>query len=82
MSERFIDVIDVVDNCVYGALGGVFTFDDFNLPLAPICEVFNEFSLCVEGVPDRSDGVWFVVFRFMLWLEDVVGYRFRVFRVI
>jgi hypothetical protein len=58
----------VVDNCLYVAIGGVFAFDDFNLPLATISEVFNKFALCVESVPNRPDEDRFVMFGFMLWL--------------
>jgi len=56
----------VIDKCFYIAVGGIFVFDDLDLPLTTICEVFNEFSLCVEGEPDRPDQVRFVVFGFML----------------
>ena len=70
----------MVDHYFHVAVGGLFAFDDLNFALATICEVFNEFSLCVEGAPDRPDEVWFVVLGFMLWLEDVVGYRVRVVR--
>ncbi len=67
-SERFIDVIDVVDTCLYVAVGGVFAFDDLDLSLATICEVFDEVALRVEGVPICPDEVRFVVFGFMLWV--------------
>ena len=66
-SERHVDVIDVFDDCLYVTVGGVFAFDDLDPPSATICEVFNEFLLCVEVVSDRPDEVWFVVFGFMLW---------------
>ncbi len=58
----------MIDDCLYVAVGGVFAFDDLNLPLATVCEVFNEFALCVEGVSNRPDEVWFIVFGFMLWV--------------
>jgi len=74
--------MDETDNCLYDAVGGVFAFDDLNLPLATICQVFNKSPLCVEGVPDRPDEVWFVLFGFMLWVEDVVGYRLWIVRVL
>jgi hypothetical protein len=64
----FIYVIDVVNNCLYVAIGGVFAFDDLNLSLATTCEVFDEFDLSVEGVPSRSDKVRFMVFGFMAWV--------------
>ena len=39
--EWFIGVIDVVDECLYVAVCGVFAFDDLNLSLSTVCEVFN-----------------------------------------
>ncbi len=56
----------MVDDCLYVAIGGVFAFDDLDLSLAMICEVFNEFALRVKGVPNRPDEAWFVVFGFIL----------------
>jgi len=58
----------VVDNFLYVAVGGAFAFDDSDMALATMCEVFNEFPLCVEGVPDRPDEFRFVIFGFMLWV--------------
>ena len=55
----------MVDNCLYVAVGGVFAFNDLNLPLATVCEFFNQFALCVEGVSNRPDEVRFLVFGFM-----------------
>ena len=81
-SERFIDVIDVIDNCLYVAVGGGFEFDDLDMPLATICEILNEFSLSVKGIPDRPDEVQFMMFGFMLWVKDVVGYRFGLVRAL
>ena len=60
--------MDVVDNCLYFAISGVFIFDDFDLSLAPICEVFNEFALCVKDISNCPDKVRFVMFGFMLWV--------------
>jgi hypothetical protein len=57
----------VVNYCLYVAVGGVFAFVDLDLPSATVCEVFNECPLCVEGVLDRLDEVWFVMFGFMMW---------------
>jgi len=59
-----MDVIDVLDNCLYFAVGGVFAFDDLDLSLATIykdCKVFNEFPLCVKGVSDYPDEVQFLM---------------------
>ena len=81
-SQRFIDFIDVIDDFVCAAVSGVFAFDDLNLPSAAICEVLNEFPLCVVGVPVCPDEVWFMVFRFMLWMEDVVRYKLGVIQVL
>ncbi len=67
-SEWFAGVINMVDDCLYVAIGGVFAFDDLNLYLAIICEVFNEFALRVKGVPNRPGEVRFVVFGFILWV--------------
>ena len=36
-----MDVIDVVDDNFYVAVGGVFPFDDLNLSVSAVCEVFN-----------------------------------------
>ena len=80
--ERFIDVIDVVSDCLYVAIGGVFPFDDLDMSLATICEVVDKFDLCVKGVPNRSDEVWFVIFGFMLLVKDVAGYRLWVVRAL
>ena len=52
----------MADNCLYVVVGGVFAFNDSDLSLASICEVFNEFPMCVEGVPDRPDEVRCVMF--------------------
>ena len=57
----------MVDDCLYVAVGGVFAFNDLNLPLAiTVCEVFNLFALCVEGLSNRMDEVRFVVFGCMV----------------
>ena len=56
----------MIDDCLYVAVGGVFTFDDLNLSLSGICEVFNEFALLIEGEANRPDEVWFVVFGSIL----------------
>ena len=64
---RLIHVVTVVNDCLYVAVGGVFEFDYLDLPSATACEVFNDCPLCVEGVPDRLDEVWFVMFRLMVW---------------
>ncbi len=58
----------MVNYCLYVVIGGVFAFDYLILSLATICEVFNEFALCVEGVPNRPDEVRFVMFGSMLWM--------------
>ena len=58
----------MVDNCLYVVIGGVFAFDDLDLSLATICEVFNELALCVKGVPNRPNEVRFVMFGFILWV--------------
>ena len=58
----------MVDNCLYVAIGRVFVFDDLDLSLATICEVFNEFALCVQDVSNRPDEVRLVMFGFMLWV--------------
>jgi len=63
-SKRFIDIVNVVDV----AIDEVFAFDDLDLSLATICEVFDKFALCVKGVPNRSDKVRFVMFGFMSWV--------------
>ena len=65
LSERLTDSIDVVDNCLNVAIGGVFAFDDLNVSLTTIDEVFNEFALCVKGVSNRPDEVRLVMFGFM-----------------
>ena len=67
---------------MYVAVGGVFVLDDLYLPLATICEIFNESPLYVEDVPDRPDEVRFVMSGFMLWVKDVVVYGLRVVRVL
>ena len=72
----------MVDTRLYVAIGGEFAFDDLDLPLATICEVFNDIPLCVKDVPDRPDKVRFVMFGFMLWVWDIVGYRLGVVRVL
>ena len=64
----------MVNDCSYVAISGVFAFDDLNLSLAMLWEVFNEFALRVKGVPNLLDEVWFVVFGFILRVYDVVGY--------
>jgi hypothetical protein len=51
---------------LYVAIGGVFAFDDLDLSLATICEVFNELALGVKHVPIRPDEVRIVMFGFML----------------
>ena len=38
--EWVIDVMYVVDDRSYVAVGGVFAFDDLNLSLSTVCEVF------------------------------------------
>ena len=53
-------------NCLYVAVGGVFAFDDLNLSMSAVCEVFNWFVLRVKGEANRPDEVWLVVFEFML----------------
>ncbi len=58
----------MINDCLYVAVSGVFAFNDFNLPLAIVCVVFNEFALGVEGASNRLDEVCFMVFGFMLWL--------------
>ena len=58
----------MVDDCLYVAIGGVFAFNDLDLSLATICEVFDEFALFVKGVSNSSDEVRFVVFGFMMWV--------------
>ena len=58
----------MVDNCLDISVGGVFAFDDLNLSLSTVCEVFNLFALCIEGVSNRPDEVRFVVFGIMLRL--------------
>ena len=58
----------MVDDCLHVAVGGVFAFKILNLPLATVCEVFDKFALCVEGVSNRPDEVRFVVSGFMLWV--------------
>ena len=72
----------MVDDYLYVAIGGVFAFDDLDLSLATICEVFNEFALCAEGAPNRPDDVRFVMFGLVLWVLNVVGYRLWVARVL
>ena len=52
----------MVDDCLYVAVGGVFSFNDLNLPLATVCRVFDNFALCVEGVSNRPNEARFVVF--------------------
>ena len=64
----------MVDNCLYVAIGGVFALNDLDLSLATICGVFNEFGLRVKDVLNRPDEVWSVVFGFILWAYDVIGY--------
>ena len=56
----------MVDNCLDVAVGGGFAFKELNLLMASICEAFNLFALCVEGVTNRPDEVRFEVFGFML----------------
>ena len=68
----------MIDDCLHIAVRGVFAFDDLDLLSAMVCEFFNRFPLCDEGVPVRPDEVWLVMFGFMLWVKDVVGYRLRV----
>ena len=63
---RLIDVIDVIDNCLDVAIGGLFAFYNLNLSLSTVCEVFNSFALCVESVSNRADGIRFVVLGFVL----------------
>ena len=46
----------------------MFAFDDLDLSLAAICEVFNELALRIKGVHNCPDEVWFVVFGFILLL--------------
>ena len=58
----------MINDCLYVAVSGVFAFNDFNLPLAIVCVVFNEFALGVEGSSNRLDEVCFMVFGFMLWV--------------
>ena len=65
----------MVDKCLYVAIGGVFAFDDLDLYLATICEVSNEFALCVKGVPNRSDEVRFIC---DVWVYVVGDGRSRV----
>ena len=60
--------MDMDDDCFYVAISGVFAFDDLDLSLAMIWEVFNEFALRVKGVPNVPGEVWFVVFGFILWV--------------
>ena len=62
----------MVDDCLYVAIGEVFPFDDLDLSLATICEVFDKFALCVKGDPSGSDEVRFVMFGFMLWSMHVL----------
>jgi len=73
-SERFIDVIDVVDDCMYVVINGAFVFGYLTLSLAMLCEIFNDLTLCVEGVYDRPDKFRFV----MLWVYVVGEGRIRV----
>ena len=56
----------VNNDVLYVSVGGVFTFNEFNLYLAPICEVFDKFPLCVESVSDRTNNVRSMVFEFMV----------------
>ena len=58
----------MVDDCLYAAIGGVFAFDDLDLTLATVCEVFNELALCVKAVPNRPDEVRFVMFGLIVWV--------------
>ena len=58
----------MIHDCLYVAVGGLFAFDDLDMSSATTCEVFNEFPVCVEGVPGSRDEVWFVLFEFMLWV--------------
>ena len=62
----FVDVIDMVDDCLYVAISGVIAFDYLDLSFATISEVFHEFALRVKGVPNCADEVWFVVFGFIM----------------
>ena len=57
----------MIDDCLYVAVDGVFAFDYLDLLSATIREAFNDFLLCLEGVPDHPDEVWFVMFGFVLW---------------
>ena len=72
----------VIDTCLYAAIGRVFAFDDLDLSLATICEFFNELALCVKGVSNRPDEIRFVMFGFILWVQNVVGNRQWVVRVL
>ena len=58
----------MVDDCLHAAICRVFAFDDLNLSLSAVCEIFDLFALRVEGEANRPDEVWFVVFGFMLWV--------------
>ena len=58
----------MVNDCLYVAIGGVFAFYDLNLSSPAICEVFNSFSLLIEGEAHCPDEVWLVVFGSMLWV--------------
>jgi hypothetical protein len=45
----------VANDFLLVSIGGVFAFNELDLSLASIREVFNKFSLCVESVSYRTD---------------------------
>ena len=45
----------MVNDSLYVFVGGVFSFNDVYLSLASVREVFNDFTLCVESMFDRTD---------------------------
>ena len=66
MSERFVDFVDVFNDCLYVAIYRVFAFYNLDLSSSAVCGVFDQFALLVEGEAHRPNEVWFVVFGSML----------------
>ena len=62
MSERFVDFVDVFNDCLYVVICRVFAFYDLDLSSAAVCEVFDYLALLVAGEAHRPDEVWLVVF--------------------